>query len=657
MFVKLAARNVRRQIGNYLIYFITVALTVALMFAVNNVIYSEQLLAYAEAIEEMQAALIIITVFIAFIVAFVLGYATSFMLKLRKREFGTYLTLGMTRGNILRIFVLETMLLCLAALGAGIIAGLFLYQGMMAMMTHLLEMEFAFATYSVQGLTLTVALVLAMFVLSALTSALYLKRASIYHLLHGDRFVEKDVRHPFIWFALTVLSLGIIIGSCVYFDRELVRVFYDGTASPAGLLLSLVLLAVGIIVFHTGLSKSIVKLLLKNRGFRSRGTNTFTLRQLSAKLSANSVMAGILAFLISFAIIGANVSFVQRASERVSLDQQYPFDIYANLSADSEGAVSLDEALPIIRQYATINETIGYQFYTSGNGYLHSFTKWTGDSYDGLTDTFMSESDFNRLMIALGLETVQLNGTFLLCTNPSIPQLQQCDFSQAQLQWDGKTYSYGGKIIDVPTFFYVYFFAVVPDEVVETMKIESDCAAIDLEQERYDAYGLRQALSYNYTSDGSLYAYERCDFRIREYGRLERNSNSAILIIGVLYIAVIFVFMAMAVLALKTLAGLSDDQRRYEILYRLGAGEKEQSRALFHQTFSFFILPFALPILMSIPAGFICAHVTSLAGYASLTGEVYMYAAGIALVLSAVYLLYFTATYLIARKSIIQIRR
>ena len=41
MYVKLAFRNVKRQISNYLIYFITVCLTVALMFAVDNVIFSE----------------------------------------------------------------------------------------------------------------------------------------------------------------------------------------------------------------------------------------------------------------------------------------------------------------------------------------------------------------------------------------------------------------------------------------------------------------------------------------------------------------------------------------------------------------------------------------------------------------------------------------
>ncbi|MCI9253875.1 MAG: hypothetical protein HFI58_03400, partial [Lachnospiraceae bacterium] len=44
MFFKLAVRNVKRQFTNYLIYFMTVAFTVALLFAVNNVLYSDALL-------------------------------------------------------------------------------------------------------------------------------------------------------------------------------------------------------------------------------------------------------------------------------------------------------------------------------------------------------------------------------------------------------------------------------------------------------------------------------------------------------------------------------------------------------------------------------------------------------------------------------------
>ena len=45
MLGKLAVRNVKRQMGSYLIYFVTVAVTVALMFSVNNVLFSDIVLA------------------------------------------------------------------------------------------------------------------------------------------------------------------------------------------------------------------------------------------------------------------------------------------------------------------------------------------------------------------------------------------------------------------------------------------------------------------------------------------------------------------------------------------------------------------------------------------------------------------------------------
>ena len=48
MFVKLAIRNVHRQIQSYLIYFVTVALSISLLFAVNNLSYSDRIQALSE---------------------------------------------------------------------------------------------------------------------------------------------------------------------------------------------------------------------------------------------------------------------------------------------------------------------------------------------------------------------------------------------------------------------------------------------------------------------------------------------------------------------------------------------------------------------------------------------------------------------------------
>lgn len=655
MFAKLAVRNVKRQLGNYLIYFITVAFTVALMFAVNNVIFSPQLLQRAESIRELSAGLMALTIFVSLIMAFVLGYATSFMLKLRKREFGTYLTLGMTRGNILSIFVLETLILGIAALGVGILLGLFLYQGLMGIMTSLMEIPFEFAAYSLRGLILTVVLVLGVFALSCVTSAVYLKKVSIHQLLHGDKVVEKAVRHPWFWGILTIISLLLIIGSCVLVSNEIQASMFGSSSSGMGLFWSILLLAVGIIFFHIGLARSAVGLLMKHKRLCCRGTNTFTLRQLSGKLGSNSVMAGILAFLISFAVIGANVSFLQQFSERISLDKQYPFDIMFSQDMEERSPISERQGEEIIRRYVQIKEKLPYTLYESTSGYLYSFTKWTGKGYESLRDCLISQSDFNRLCTAMGKEPIDLQDGFQIIANQ--PQVQGYDFSAAKLQLGDKTYAYRG-MLQMPFFASSYFMAVVPDEAVQGLPVRQQCAAYRLEDDKFDAQGLRQALTYTYEFDSASYgpiSTERCDYGIKEYSRILRNSNSAVFVLAALYLAVVFVFMAMAILALKTLSGLSEDKGRYRVLFRLGASRRQQSQTLFRQTFSFFFLPFALPILLSIPAALICGQITALAGYGEHLGQVFLNSSLIALVMAAIYGLYFTATYLTAKRNVINV--
>lgn len=650
MLGKLALRNIKRQIGNYLIYFITVSITVALMFAINNIIFSAEMMSKVQTLTELKNGLIAITVFVAVIVAFILGYATSFMLKLRKREFGTYLTLGMTRKNILSIFLLETMIFCLIALIAGILLGLALFQGLMAVVTNIMELEFAFASYSGSGLLLTIILVFLIFALSSVASAVYLKKVSVYNLIHGEQKVEQKVKLPALWLGVTLASLAAIVFACILFYRDVQNLFITGGGGEM-MVLSLIILAISLITFHTGLSRSVVNLLLKNKKFCLRGANTFTLRQLSGKLGANSVMAGLLAFLISFAVIGANVSFCQKASVQASLDMAYPFDINANYYNDNSSPLSFDEAEEIIEKYTDIKHSYKYNVYTSKEKYLHSFTPYSGEIYESLYDCFMTESEFNRLNTALGRSQIKLSGEFAIAYR--IQQMKDTDFSSAKFNLGGKTYSFAQKLSEMPIDYDSYFLAIIPDEAAANLIKEAEGRTYTLAPGSYDAHGLVGELSYLRDAPNGNFQYEVCDFRIKEYGRGEQNSIAALFILSALYFAVVFVFMAMAVLAIKTLSGISDDRRKYAILHRLGADKKTQCKTLFWQTFSFFFLPFALPLLLSIPAAVICAQLMSLAGFVGIISQVIVAAAVIAMILIALFTVYFTATYLIAKRNII----
>lgn len=651
MFARLAFRNVRRQIGNYLIYFITVSLTVALMFAVDNVIFSPQLMEFARRFSELKSGLIAITVLIALTVAFVLGYATGFLLRLRRREFGMYLTLGMTRKNVLRLFVLEMLIMGSLALVAGIFLGLFVYQGLMAMLTRLLQIDLSFADYTVQGFLLTVGLVAGAFALSSLSSAVYLKRASVRRLLSGEQVVEKNVKHPAAWLGVAAGSLAAIVWTCFAFYRTAERAAVE-SAGGMEIFWQLAALAVLIIVFHVAFARSAVGLLLRSRRICSAGANVFTLRQLSCRLGTSSVMAGILAFLIAFAVVGMNVSFVQRISEQAALDRQYPFDITVGRSREIDSPISMEEGERIIAGYAKIRSKTEYRIYTTGNGYLTSFTPWSGEQYEGLEDYVMTESDANRLLAAKGMAPVSLNGGFMVLAGT--PQVRFCDFSEAGLTLGGTTYRYAGTMEQFPLNFFAYFVTVVPDEAVRGLRPEITGAAYDLASSGYDAGALADALSYPHLTQDGRYTYQRCDYQLKEEARNERNGSTAVLTISVLYVAAVFLFLALAILALKTLAGVSGDRRRYEILSRLGADRKERCRSLFRQTFGFFALPFFLPMLLSIPCAAVCAQVMRIAGYTEQLGGINRVAAAVAAAIAMIYLLYFTATYLLAKRTVIR---
>lgn len=203
-------------------------------------------------------------------------------------------------------------------------------------------------------------------------------------------------------------------------------------------------------------------------------------------------------------------------------------------------------------------------------------------------------------------------------------------------------------------FCYMYFYVVLPDEAVRSMDVETRYMAYQLETGRYDVDGLVNKLSHVMSEKyhvGDI--YETVDFRFKELMRRSENSTSTMLVVSALVCALVFLFMAMAILALKTLSGILEDRRRYGILSRLGAGEREQRKTLFFQTFSFFVMPFGAAVFINVPVMVICRRIMELGGLERMASQIPVIAGLIALVMTLIYMLYYTATYLIARRTVV----
>ena len=127
MLIKLAFGNVRRSVRDFSIYFATLAFAACLLYSfLASTDYllaldltAEQRGAFAKAGEVLLA----FAVFIDVIFCFLLGYANAFLLKRRKREFGTYLLLGMGRRHVALVLIAEFALVGAASLACGLLLG------------------------------------------------------------------------------------------------------------------------------------------------------------------------------------------------------------------------------------------------------------------------------------------------------------------------------------------------------------------------------------------------------------------------------------------------------------------------------------------------------------------------------------------------------
>ena len=115
MFFRLSLKNMKKSFKDYAIYFLTLILGVAIFYIFNS-LDSQQAMSVMgnstyEIIDFMIQMLGGVSVFVSFILGFLIVYANNFLIKRRNKEFGIYMTLGMGKMQISRILLGETFLI------------------------------------------------------------------------------------------------------------------------------------------------------------------------------------------------------------------------------------------------------------------------------------------------------------------------------------------------------------------------------------------------------------------------------------------------------------------------------------------------------------------------------------------------------------------
>lgn len=669
MLFKLSLRNLKKSFKDYTIYFLTLVLGVAI-FYVFNALDSQGVMqsvsaSTREIIQLMLAMLAGVSVFVSVILGFLIVYANNFLIRRRKKEFGVYLTLGMSRGAISRILLGETVLIGLISLGVGIVIGVFASQLMSILVARMFEADMSAYTFTFSpgAAGKTVVYFGIMYLLVILFNAAAISRYKLLDLLTAGRKNEKvRMKNPVVSGVLFVISLG-VLGYCYLSVLGLL-----GTLNRNRTLLLIFLGSAATFLFFWSLSGILLRVVQARRGFYLKDLNLFVFRQMNSRVNTMvfSMTVICLMLFMTIGVLSCGVSVNQ--SMTAEFEAMTPRDVCMTKGMEADERQSFEDAGKGIEEYLlgkglALGEVLR-EGYTEVTSYVLPGLTWEstlGASKEQVMEQFpmldwsqreefVPLSAYNRMAECFGIPTYELGEDeyLLLCTFDPMKVIRDTALrAGASLTIGGRQYvprfeeSQDGYL-SMNSSRSLLGLYVLPDSAFEDGEFVPYCNYLagdyeaDSEEER-EVFEVRIA---DATKRTPIYAFSKIALRENSIG------IGAIMTFIALYLGVIFLISSAAVLALKELSEASDNRDRYRILRELGADQGMVRGALFRQIGIFFLLPLLLAFVHAVFGVQFVNRMLVILNGGSQMGAILFTAVFIALIYGG----YFWATYVGSRR-------
>lgn len=611
---KLIFKNVHKNLRDYLIYFLTLMISVSLFYAFNSIsdqpAFSEMGMTRTLLYDQLGILLSALSVLIAIVLAFLIIYANQFLLKRRKKELGIYMMLGMKKGRISRIFAGETFCVGVIALAVGLIQGFILSQGvsLIALKLFAIELDKYQLAFSMGAFRQTIICFALIFFLVMLFNVWSVSSVQLIDLLTASRKNERLKSEnrvlPVLMFLLSILCIG--IAGVLFYKNGILPSRENMSFQIAGLAL-----VVGTILLFYSFAAVFIQLMRSNKGFYLKGLNIFLVRQIGSKIRTNyfvmTVVCGLLTITICAVSIGASTALAMNKLSQAATP--YDLTVISDVSIDGDSDITdyLATCDVQMSDYAKNMEQISV--YDADMTYADLFAGqdlnlWPIDeAVPQSRVSVISISDFNRALAMQGKGPVTLNeGEYLLNCNyeGTYQYVIEALRTYSELSVGGVALQRASDEVLQETYVMTSVgnndrgTLIVPDSVVTALAKDVNALLVQYKEEtnpdevlqKMIPIGLDETHGYRYSEKNMLYDMF--------YG------INALVTFICCYVGLIFLLICAALLALKQLTETTDNIFRYGLLQKLGAKRQQINHTLLVQTGVFFTVPLVVAGLYSI---------------------------------------------------------
>ena len=638
MLCKLSLKNIKKSIKDYAIYFFTLILGVAI-FYVFNALGSQTVMmdvssSTEELIELMMTMLSGVSVFVSFILGFLIIYASRFLMKRRNKEFGVYLTLGMSKRKISLILFFETLFIGIISLVVGLGIGIILSQLMSLVVANMFEADltkFAFV-FSSSSCIKTIIYFGIMYLFVMIFNTYSVSKCKLIDLLNGAKTSEKiKLKNP-------ILCIIIFIISCLVLGKayHLVTVEFLTLQEAENILVPIVMGCVSTFFIFWSLSGLLLRIARSMKNFYYKGLNSFTLRQFSSKINTTVFSTTIICLMLFITICLLSACLTMKNSMNANIKELAPADFMFTTN------MNMDKYYDSFRAYGYNDNKIKNSHYTvleMFNIFNYDITRDVKEYVE--INTYATPDLTMNHTLGSKLDSVRTSFPFLQYdTKESIIKIS--DYNKVARLYGNEEYSLKDDeymiVADFKSMVEIRNMALENGETINlfghTLKPKyNSCQDGFLEMSSNhintgiilvsdnvinEDYLVQNHLIGNYnTSDKN--EIEEIENNINALDKNPKANDyllpsgstrlsikeattglSAMVTFIGLYLGVIFLISSAAVLGLKELSESSDNKQRFRMLRKIGTDEKMINKALFRQIAIFFMLPLILALIHSV---------------------------------------------------------
>lgn len=643
----ISLKNIRKSFKNYLIFFITTIFGVAIFYVFNSLSDQAVMLKINESnvslIDTLGSIMSVISVFVAVVLGFLIVYANTFLIKRRNKEFGIYLILGMGKVKVAAILIIETVVIGIISMAAGLIVGIAASQGMSILIANLFEADLTKFRFVVSKAAImkTILYFCIMYGVVLILDIIVSGSRRLINLINSGKKGEKEINRNPVLCVIVFIIACILLGTAYY----KVTAGMEDIDSIAGVATQIVKGIVGTFLLMFSISGLFLLLVRAKKKFYYKKLNAFTTREISSKINTAVFSAGIISLMMFFSICCLSTVFSVKKSIDNNIKKLIPVDIqYETLhTSDAANDPPIDELVDkLVKDKSNLEDMFTVNmYYMDNDNYHYHFNQ---------INEYMHVSDYNKVARRFGNEEIELkDDEYAVIGN--MEQMMGKNYLKpdgAVITINGKEYKpqsgdmyYGFVYID--NYEDCYGKYIVPDDVdFSDAEAHMEVLMADLKGDKKTYKDTNKKMYFDDVvygaREGGYYMNVYCKYEIIN---ISTRLTVVLVFVGI-YLGIVFIITGAAILSLKLLSESVRNKEKYTILRKIGVDNRMIRKSVFTQCMIYFGLPLSVAVMHSVFGIQTCTKMMSFYGKSGLLYSILI----TALIIVLIYGGYALATYL-----------